>query len=832
MASRRADAHLAHIWQLPLLLLSLLLFGAAAYVLVQSSPKLTAEQKMQLARTYLEQERPTAALEELNAVLGDKHASRDLRGMAHLLVAESLELGQKQKSLSIPANHRRIVEQTHEALGLGVTGTAATYTRLGDSYAALQQNDAAVDAWRRAMNLSPDKTLNLRRKVIELMLAGGQAAAAERELLAYLDTDHLVDAERGWGLLQQASLLMQREGYTEAKVLLEEALELTQDPAARGPMHFQLGVIAWRMREIDEAERLLRIARDQLGRGHPLDAEAAFLLGEIFTHRHDPGKAMSFYEVVINDHPGSDVASPALLNRGLSHLELGDDDQALTDLSAVMDRMDELAGDQARLEEAVAGLQEGISKLEARQNFVGALELYALEQRLLQEPPSSFYLRLGKAMAARADQLDRGLADLPPAQRLEARKQARRMNVSAGDAYVAYARKLVMVDDDVHGEALLAGIELFEKADDWRSSAAALEMFVEERPNDPMAPTALLRLGDTLRNAGQLDRAADHYEQGRERYPNSIASAKSLVPLAEVYMAMGPGHYPRAERVLLEVLQNNPLLTPDSAEYRRALFELGELYHRTARYEDALIRFEEFAKRYPADAMQGPLFFMMGDCYRRSASEDLTAGILATAAAELAGGGQPKDAQPPATLTAAELAAARQRKLGEAQAYYERAIEVYRNRPPADDRDERFLKLAHFYLADCVYDQGRFNEAIALYDAAAFRYQDDPAAIAAHAQIVNAYRELGRLEDARTANERAKWLLRRIPGPRFDEAILGLPRSYWEHHLQWTGQIGIGPNDTGLNVSGPADTDPDRTRPDGAGPAERFDNPQVTRTEG
>ena len=78
-----------------------------------------------------------------------------------------------------------------------------------------------------------------------------------------------------------------------------------------------------------------------------------------------------------------------------------------------------------------------------------------------------------------------------------------------------------------------------------------------------------------------------------------------------------------------------------------------------------------------------------------------------------------------------------------------------------------------------------------LYGEAAFKYQDDPSALAAYVQIVNAYCALGKIEEAKTANERAKWLLRRMPSDSFAEGGFNMPKAYWEQWLKWTSQAGM-----------------------------------------
>jgi tetratricopeptide (TPR) repeat protein len=130
-------------------------------------------------------------------------------------------------------------------------------------------------------------------------------------------------------------------------------------------------------------------------------------------------------------------------------------------------------------------------------------------------------------------------------------------------------------------------------------------------------------------------------------------------------------------------------------------------------------------------------------------------------------------------------------RLTKARELYDRVIELYRGHMPTTDVDKLYFKLAHFYRADCLYDLGDYPEAVKLYDSAVFRYQDDPSALAAYVQIVNAYTAMGKTEEARTATERAKLLLRRMPASAFIDGSFSMPKAYWEQQLKWTSEAGM-----------------------------------------
>ena len=171
---------------------------------------------------------------------------------------------------------------------------------------------------------------------------------------------------------------------------------------------------------------------------------------------------------------------------------------------------------------------------------------------------------------------------------------------------------------------------------------------------------------------------------------------------------------------------------------------------------------------------------MMADAYRKSAmllNVDVSKAELAST--------------DPKAATTQVAAAAKRERLTKARDQYEKVIEFYREHAPGRDLDKLHLKLAHFYRADNLFDLGRFEEAIKLYDAAALKYQNDPASLAAYVQIVNSYCSLGKFDQAKTANQRAKWLLRRMPPESFQDGSFAMPKAYWEQWLKWTNEAGL-----------------------------------------
>lgn len=778
-------ARVGDLWQFPLLLLSLGLFGVATYLFVDPRPGPTIDEKIDVARAYLRVSRPEASIEQLNRILATQRLMPDKQAAVHLLLAESLEMAQKQLKISVPANHARIIEQTRLAIGQGAKPDWKVYKRLGESFEALGRPTDALENYRLASAMAPDLSLSLKRKVIDLQLDQTDLGPAEASLDDYLRAVELTDAERAWALGQKSQMLIDQGKFADARSMLAEALRLSTDEAAMGEVNYRLGYCAYKLGDTPEAERFLRVARDQLRVQHPTDADAAYWLGRIYQDRNEHAVANSFYDVVLTSHPGSRVSTLAHLGRATGRIALRNDDAGLMDLQSLVGEIGRRASRARFKTDVIDGLRNASQLLGARANFQGALEVLAYEQQLDPDPPPGFYARLANVYDKRSDQVEQSLPDLAPAERIKRQQQVRSMRVRAGDSYVAYSRALTVADDTGYGEALWKGIDLYDRAADTQSVISALELFVAERPDDGLAPDALLRLGRSYQATGQFDKAIGSFLRNQFRYPKSLATQKSLVPLAQAYIAKGPDFFNKAEQVLLGVVDNNPQITPEAQEFKQSLMELAQLYYRNGRYEEAVARLEELTQRYPRERQIGQMLFLMADSYRKSAT--LLELRLASSAT------QPTSGPTGTSLVAEQVEAmgAKRDRLAKARDLFDRVVETYRLAPPETDTDKLYQKLAHFYRADCLYDLGQYEESIRFYDAAAFRYQDDPSALAAYVQIVNAYAALGKLPEAKTANERAKWLLRRMPQESFTDGSFSMPKSYWEQWLKWTSESGM-----------------------------------------
>ena len=121
--------------------------------------------------------------------------------------------------------------------------------------------------------------------------------------------------------------------------MLSQALSLEIDTVAMGALNYHMGYCAWKLGDSSEAERYLRVARDQFQSKHPLDADACFLLGTICRERDDAAQASAYYQAVLVGHPDAPIAPLARLGRGMCRVMLRQDDAALTDFDDLVNEI-------------------------------------------------------------------------------------------------------------------------------------------------------------------------------------------------------------------------------------------------------------------------------------------------------------------------------------------------------------------------------------------------------------------------------------------------------------------------------------------------------------
>src|SRR5207248_5610212 len=112
---------------------------------------LSIDQKIDIAKLYLKNERPEAALNQLNKIITTEKLDREHEAGVHLLLAIAVDAAQQQRHIDLPANRQQIIEQTRLALSMGAKNSTDIQRRLGESYEAIDKPAQALEHYRQAM---------------------------------------------------------------------------------------------------------------------------------------------------------------------------------------------------------------------------------------------------------------------------------------------------------------------------------------------------------------------------------------------------------------------------------------------------------------------------------------------------------------------------------------------------------------------------------------------------------------------------------------------------------------------------------------------------------
>src|SRR5262249_19801898 len=158
-----------------------------------------------------------------------------------------------------------------------------------------------------------------------------------------------------------------------------------------------------------------------------------------------------------------------------------------------------------------------------------------------------------------------------------------------------------------------------------------------------LLPTALVRRGQCAMNIGRLDDALRDFQEAIESAPTDPVAFQARLLIGQCHFEHD--EIDQAERTWRMILESTDL-TPTAVEWRTALDSLGKLLYETgemarrkaaqvvltgqninsdqqaqalARFDDAILRLEEFRDRYPLAAETAEVRFLLARALQKSA---------------------------------------------------------------------------------------------------------------------------------------------------------------------------------------------------------------------
>jgi tetratricopeptide (TPR) repeat protein len=788
----------SNLWQVPAIILSVVVIAAGLYVAMQRSPGNDFDGALDQVDRLIANGEFDLAATRLNEVIEPNLglATPDQQARFEATVADWIALSQASAGLDLDRNNRRIIERYTKAADLGPPLSPQRLERWAEALLAVGDLDVARQRLSELERLAsaPGADIEARRRRNRVLRGLVEASLRTQDMRLvdmldlledYRDDPMLAPGDELWAIARQGELRLELGDAQDAVSHLLVDMrrfepQLKSDPELSfGELYVLLARGYYALGNYPYADYHVEQALQRLGDTDPVRGDALVVSARLAVTKGAWQEAFERFDRVVRDFASTPAAIPARLGRAEIYSVLGDDESSLadfrklhTELFAARPRRDLMPEDVARslVDRHDAALTTG--------RLSAALEYILLAESFFgagQVPPEVLY-RIASASRQLADNLIAGpdaqgpaprLEELDPAVRHEASEHFRR----AGDYFVRHARALAGRPgaDEQWADSLWLAADSYDLGGWLNLAIDHFNEYVAGRSEtDPRRPEAIFRLAQAYHAEMDYESAAAHYEQVLAEHPHSHVASRSHVPLARCLLALG--REPEAERQMNQVLSGVAGLEPEAVDYRDALIELGTLYYDNEDFVGAIERLDEAVRRYPDDERIEEIRFNLADSYRRR-----SIGLEN----ELGSPGLP-----PADRRRLELQ--RLDHLRTAQDLFGTICQGESGAvPPARRAQARqLLRYACLYQADCAYELGRYAEAVELYDRIAVRFPRDYTSMTALIQIVNCYSNLGDTERATAAHRRALLRLKELPDAAFTAPDALLDREAWERWLK------------------------------------------------
>ena len=515
----------SQVWQLPVLLLGVLLFVFGVYLSLPEEQKYDFGSRLDAVARYEQAnnlDEAEALLDDLRAHVAEATPKQQVR--LAILDADFVYLKLADKAYDHADNHKLIVNLYEQVRRSGRQLDGSRLERLAEMLVALERDEQALAVLDELKSLGEPAQRRYRviRQIIERTIdrKGYQLdeftpllERFQQELRAESDPS-LRRPQEIWAADQRSRMLLAAGDPQRAvDALIRKIFRLVNDGGDEdlAPLQILLGKAYQQVGQLTEARRSFNLADQRLASIDPLQADVLVGLAQIaLADEGDLQTALGLFGKAETDYPTTPVYIEALMGRADVEARLGGryHPDALEHFGRAVEDLKEdarlRARHLARLRQMVLSHYDVLFDTE---DYDRALDYLSLLTPLFDEPdmPADVLARLAVTDERIAEQLlgeEDGAAAADPDDSVQAqssqraaRKQAAIHFGRAARYYEAHAARVTTADDEAHGESLWKAAICYDRGHYWQDAVRVYGDYAESRPSDPRHLEAKRRVG-------------------------------------------------------------------------------------------------------------------------------------------------------------------------------------------------------------------------------------------------------------------------------------------------------------------------------------------------
>jgi tetratricopeptide (TPR) repeat protein len=661
--------------------------------------------------------------------------------------------------------------------------TLDEHLMLADVFEWENKSQNAINHIDAALDMGGGDEIALLKRKLDLLPRTGRDIREQydQNLSQLMKRNDLSETDLVWTLDLKTEELFKAGEFTQAVDLIGKTLPRIKEEKNHLALAYSLALGQFYQNQSDLAEPTLRTILKQLPSRDELGAKVMLLLGRICVNDR-PEEAEEYFDTLISQYPHTPYHLAGLTGKGQACAFMFRFSDAMSAYRSAFDLLNEIGPNKLiDLNQINQSLCKTAERLTQNDHLAESLTFAKLEFDHLnpddEQAQSDLLIRMGTWHRQLAQLLSDRLERVASPTLAASLREQIKDNYRLAGFYLRMLSKSSMILDRQSAQILWQSASCYEKAGLPNESRSILELFVKKWPNDAMIPEVLFRLAKIYQNSNDFLAAAENYKTLIADYHRTPVGLQSPVALAECYFAMGSNYYPLAEATLREMVEdssNQKLYTPESMEFRKAMFLLGKIYYYTGQYDRCVARLEEALERDSVNPASPEAIFLIAQSYRKISEENLK-----------------KISQTTDRAMKNSLALARQENLKRAKDLYLDAMDTLGKLPAPSDLEKNYLQLSYMFHADCLFDLGQYLQAIKAYEHVIDHYEKTSSALAGYMQIANSYQRLGQYGKIKAVLERMKWLMKQLPDNAFAAPGKPFSRKDWQEWIDWNYRSGL-----------------------------------------